>query len=268
MVCRKSTLIPETFRRSLSLLTWDANAIVWTETETDLQTYLGRVTAPRGDLVYTGPKPLPFNPDQARNPKFMVPNILYYYDTYCIACRHPTYLYDKHPWCMKCMLVSGYWPCTGGPTAARCVHCADYSDIMLRRNYRAWLDLVDCTTTKPELASCLPSRLPRYISTQFDASWSMILRSYRDAGAPLDDYLAHRLVPAYNLYFNYRRPELVIPDDYVGNEDIARIANWSFPTPEEPIPSHAPPHTAESAGGASASATPAGAKQPPKTSSL
>ena len=94
---------------------------------------------------------------------------------------------------MHYMLVSVYGPCTCGPTTARCVHFTDYSDVLLRRKYYAWRNLSKSLTIRPEAASCFPARLLRYVSTQLDASWSMISRANQNAGAQLSADMARIL---------------------------------------------------------------------------
>ena len=114
------------------------------------------------------------------NPKFLVMNIYYDYSTFCIACRHRSYLFDTHPWCMVCMLLAGYWPCTGSPGSAVCVRCAGYEDATRERCEQSWMKLYNKATgvlaSVPTALLKTRDRLPVTAATQFDASLSTILR--------------------------------------------------------------------------------------------
>ena len=54
---------------------------------------------------------------------YLTVNIEYIGTTFCVGCRHATYRFDVHYWCMRCTLLAGYWPCTAEKRHAACPLC-------------------------------------------------------------------------------------------------------------------------------------------------
>ena len=88
--------------------TWAEYKIFWAKNATlPLTEYLGEdPDTTEGD--YKPPAPLPYRPEQTMTVTYLTVNIEYNGTTFCIGCRHATYRFDVHYWCMRCTLLAGY----------------------------------------------------------------------------------------------------------------------------------------------------------------
>ena len=93
----KAELTKET-TTALGLLTSDAIEEQWKKSKIKLDEY-ENVTRKKGKVVkYDGARPLHFDPIAAQTPSHFPANIFYRMQTYCMGCRHLTYLMDAHYW--------------------------------------------------------------------------------------------------------------------------------------------------------------------------
>ena len=162
---------------------------------------MGASTAPDGTQVYNGARPIVFDEENARKSKYLVVNIYYNNCTYCIACRHKTYLHDQHPWCMACTVLAGYWPCTGGKHDAVCLHCSGYKPITKSRCQEEWKRIYNSLTGF--ITSKLfdfRTRLPVPLVFQFDASLSTVIRDqWKEDASVAENKLNHLFIQAYHI---------------------------------------------------------------------
>ena len=174
---RNKTPMPSVFEHSLNMGTWKQVKAAWSKVEQSLDKYMGSNVDQEGNRTYTGARPLVFMEGAARKAKYFVVNIYYNNITWCVACRHKTYLHDQHPWCMVCTVMAGYWPCVGGKYNAVCLHCKDYSVATQSRCLEEWKRISDPKNgfNLDQLFSFRP-RLPVPLVTQFDATVSTIIR--------------------------------------------------------------------------------------------
>ena len=203
---RNKTELPEIFEKSLQLTTWEQVQAAWARTTYSLDEYMGVQVAKDGTRKYNGARPLVFMEKAARTAKYFVVNIHYNHHTYCIACRHKTYLHDRHPWCMVCTVLAGYWPCVGGKFNAVCLHCKDYSTGAQSRCVEEWKRIYDEKTGFIEAnLFAFRSRLPVPIVTQFDATISTIVRDlWKNNSAIAKDPVKKACITAYHI----KRPSI------------------------------------------------------------
>ena len=198
---RNKTPMPPVFVNSLNLLTWAQVQTAWSNVTYNIDDYMGASTAPDGTPIYNGARPIVFNEEDARRSKYLVVNIYYNNCTYCIACRHKTYLHDQHPWCMSCTVLAGYWPCTGGKHDAVCLHCSGYKPVTKTRCQEEWKRIYDPATgfNTAKLLDFRP-RLPVPLVFQFDATLSTILRNlWREDASVAQNALNHSFITAYHI---------------------------------------------------------------------
>ena len=195
----KAELTKET-TTALGLLTSDAIEEQWKKSKIKLDEY-ENVTRKKGKVVkYDGARPLHFDPIAAQTPSHFPANIFYRMQTYCMGCRHLTYLMDAHYWCMRCTLLYGFWPCTGEKGGAMCALCAKYTDASRSRAAAEWAKLYDATTGFIfEKVATLRERLPPFIVTQYDASVAMILRKPHEITLQITDSLLNRFKDCYHI---------------------------------------------------------------------
>ena len=91
----------------LGLLTSDAIKEQWVKSKCSLDDYENATRKKNRVVKYAGARPLYFEPAVAMTPGYIPVNIFYRMQTYCIRCRHLTYLLDMHYWCMRCTLLQG-----------------------------------------------------------------------------------------------------------------------------------------------------------------
>ena len=195
----KAELTKET-TTALGLLTSDAIEEQWKKSKIKLDEY-ENVTRKKGKVVkYDGARPLHFDPIAAQTPSHFPANIFYRMQTYCMGCRHLTYLMDAHYWCMRCTLLYGFWPCTGEKGSAMCALCAKYGDAVRSRAAAEWAKLYSATEGFIfDKVAALRERLPPFIVTQYDASVAMILRKPREITLQITDSLLDRFKECYHI---------------------------------------------------------------------
>ena len=179
---------------ALGLLTSYAIEEQWRKSKCDLDEY-GGVTRKKGRVVkYDGARPLYFDPAAAMTPGYFPVNIFFRMQTYCMGCRHLTYLMDAHYWCMRCTLLYGFWPCTGVQGGAMCALCENYTDAIRARAASEWAKLYSTSEGLIyKTAATLRERLPPFIVTQYDASLAMILRKPLEITLEITESLLVRL---------------------------------------------------------------------------
>ena len=150
--------------------TWADYKIYWAKHATlPLAEYLGEdPDTKKGD--YTPPAPLPYQPEHAMTVTYLTVNIEYNGTTFCIGCRHATYRFDVHYWCMRCTLLAGYWPCTADKRHAACTLCKRLTSTARTAATKLWHRLYKDGTLQHAEILKFTDRLPAYIGTHFDAN--------------------------------------------------------------------------------------------------
>ena len=189
-------------RRACFIRTLDELKKLWAKCRVPLLEYLGDdkdATERRAPMVY--------DPGEAMTVNFLYLNIEYRETTYCLACRHRTYRFDVHYWCMPCTILAGYWPCTGESNAATCRLCHDLPTAIRKNAKRQWRKLYKDGQLQYDVIAQLPSRLPWYIATHYDANVCQVLlarnRGIKDVQPVLPTLAAEtKLAQSYNIQFD------------------------------------------------------------------
>ena len=157
-------------RRACFIRTLGELKKLWAECRVPLLEYLGedpKATERRAPMVY--------DPAEAMTLDYLYINIEYRETTWCIGCRHQTYRFDVHFWCMPCTILAGYWPCTGEKNAAVCPRCVDLPAAIRKNAKRAWRKPYKDGALQYDVIAALSKRLPWYIATHYDANVCQVL---------------------------------------------------------------------------------------------
>ena len=154
---------------------WTIQEDYWSRYQYGYKKYVGQ--HPAHPSQYTGPKPMPYNTEQALTPKFLPENMLYNEKTYCLGCRHKTFKHDPHWWCFRCIILSGFWPCTGKPDALTCIQCHDVmkNNQIHQNSISAWWKLYHKGDIDVHALLNFRQRLSPRVAVHFNAivlSWS------------------------------------------------------------------------------------------------
>ena len=196
---------------------WSIQGDYWSYYKHGYKKYVGQHEA--NPALYTGPKPMPYNTEQALTPKFLPDNILYGERTYCLGCRHKTFKHDPHWWCFRCIILSGFWPCTGETGALTCIQCHDVmKNGQIRQNsYFAWRKLYHNDAFDIPILLQFKPRLSPRIAVHFDAIVNMVLSGLKQKRLPLfnlDWNACLVLAKHYNNQLPHKQPSLPTMDEH------------------------------------------------------
>ena len=175
-------------RAACHLKTWADYIVYWAKNSSmSLAAYLSE-DPQEAKSEYVPPVPLPYEPENAMTIKYLPVNIEYNGTTYCVGCRHATYRYDVHYWCMRCTLLAGYWPCTALDTYAVCDLCKRLPSSAKTQATKLWRRLYKDGVLQYAAIAKPADRLPVYVGTHFDSSVVQIIlaRNRGDDVQPLD----------------------------------------------------------------------------------
>lgn len=191
-------------RSACKLRTWADFKIYWAKKcTTPLTTYMQEEPDEK-KKAYKPPAPIEYKPELAMSVTYLTVNIEYNGTTYCIACRHATYRFDVHFWCMRCTLLAGYWPCTALEGHAVCDRCKRMPSSARTQAMKLWNRLYKEDKLQLDAVITFTARLPANVATQFDANVMQVLLA-RNRGAagvtPLDpDFEKEQaLAKSYNM---------------------------------------------------------------------